>query len=258
MGSLAMWSGLAGAGKGLAEYSMKRIEDESYEKRSKIDEARDKRLSDYKSKLSREEETHRLGGQISLEMLEQGRADMRQAEQDAQAMSRVELQTQTQKDVAGINQAGQTARLQEEREARRTNEWFDTTPGKTGRGANDPRFKAIVDKYQPKTLTVSEANKLQPDNPLFNIEKDTPAIWDGDTWYLQKGNKYILPDAPPKEPPQESKAKAEQDALREPLKYGDMFLAAYNYLPMGYFKARRNAELAAAGYDVYGNPLNTE
>lgn len=251
MGSLAMWSGLAGAGKGLAEYSMKRIEDESYEKRSKIDEARDKRLSDYKSKLSREEETHKLGGQISLEMLEQGRADMRAEGQDKRAMERVEATAAGQYAVEEERQRGATQRTQMDIDAGR---WDKTPRG----GAQDPRFKAIVDRYEPKTLTVSEASKLEPNNPLFNIEKDTPAIWDGDTWYLQKGNKYILPDAPPKEPPQDFKVKAEQDALREPLKYGDMFLAAYNYLPIGYFKARRNAELAAAGYDVYGNPLNTE
>jgi len=250
MGSLAMWSGLAGAGKGLAEYSMKRIEDESYEKRSGIDEAREMRIAEFKAQADRENAELQHQYDTSQTMLKAGLDVTGQEAKDASALERTQVSAAAQTQAAAINQAGQSSRFAGEREARRKGEWFDDS---ARGGASDPRYKAMVDKYKPKTLTVSEASELNPTNPLFNIEKDSPAVYDGTTWYLQVGNKYILPDEEPRYPVE--RAQAEKDLLERPMELGDEFLATWHYLPIEYFKRRTAQELRLAGYDAYGFPV---
>lgn len=243
MGSLAMWSGLAGAGKGLAEYSMKRIEDESYAKRSKIDEAREQRLADYQSKIRKEESTLEFGQDMSRTIYEQNRADTRAAEQDTKAMERVELQSQTQKDVEDIRQTGQTTRQSAEHEMRRTGEYFD--PYKTAGVTNvwEAR-KMLNDRFESEVLSPEKATDIIG---ITTKEQVTTTYdkWSGE-WFVQVGDKTTLgipltqeelkqryPEGLPKPSP-----KKVELLLANPDKYQE-WVQKYYYLPTNFLQARK-------------------
>jgi hypothetical protein len=248
MGSLALWRGVEGVGKGMGQLAEQRMADESYEKRAGIDEARAQRLEKLK-----QEHTLEVTG------VQQEGAMERQVAGDEAAMSRTEVQQRAMDERAAADRESRERTTAMTGESRETVERMGIAAGKydkVGSGASDPRFKAIVDKYEAKTLTVSQASELNPSNPLFNVDKDTPAIYDGTTWYLQQGDKYVLPDTEPKLPAK--RAEAEAWVLEDPMGRGTTYRQTYGYLPVGYFDRLRNQELAAAGYDPYGNKLATE
>jgi hypothetical protein len=115
------------------------------------------------------------------------------------------------------------------------------------KGSTDPKVKAMMERFVPKILTVAEAQE----NGL-TADKDQPAIYDEMTaaWYIQEGNKYVLPDTDAK---QIARAPASAvDFLFDNPQYMTEFIkpkseGGYGYLPLGIMSVLKAHDMAQAG-----------
>jgi len=245
MGSLALWRGVEGVGKGMGQLAEQRMADESYEKRAGIDEARAQRLEKLK-----QEHTLEVTG------VQQEGAMARQVAGDEAAMSRTEAQQRAMDERAAADRESRERTTAMAGESRETVERMGIEAGKydkTSGTSSDPRYKAMYDRYEKTKLTQEQASEQYPNNPIFNQKKETPVIYDkhGAMHYIQQGT--VLIPANGDGDFRKAPSGAEQKLIENP-GMKNAFLRDYGYLPADFLQVMRDFDLAQAGYGTFGNP----
>lgn len=242
MGSLAMWSGVAGAAKGWQE----NVEHQRTEEKSQLDHDRQMAIERFRADRATELETQRqegaterttIGAETDIEttgMVVGGRAE--QGELDREL--RVDLQER--------EQEWRSGEAELERQLKR-----DITSLTQRHSRSDPRFNSLVDRYQSKTLKEGETPEGMP--PGYIVERDTPAVFDQETgtWWLQDNGKLIQPGdtgerITTNEQGQEVIAVPNSQhvtALMDNPDQAPAFIQRFGYLPQSYLQARRMYDL---------------
>lgn len=240
MGKLAAWGAVAGAGKGAADYLEKRQSEEISVRAAEIDNQRKIAFERLQQQNREALETMRQTGATERTgMTVDGAAavaDTRAESEMAQIEARGDLQQKLQDDAQ--KHAIDLENIQ-------------IKAGKYARSASgqDPRIKAMVDRYEFRQETTSGFD------PTTNLPTETGVTVMTDKVsgqsYVQKDDKFI-PRGSDREPTRAPSAAT--NALYENLHRAPEFLDKFGYLPLGFFAAKREFDLAQEGYGQLGTP----
>lgn len=240
MGKLALWGAVSGGAEAAGEHIKEKETREAEAAAADIDHKREMALERLRQRSATERTgmqqtgaTERTGMQIDAQR------DIAGLEQEG-AMSRVEREGEIRSDLQSSEQAWMAEENQLDRESRERIARYTS-------GVSSAAARAARERFKPKILTVTEANEQYPG---LSMEKDTPAIYDemAGTWYIQQGDKYVLPDTKPAQIARAPQA-AVQHLFENPqlatefIKPRDQ--GGYGYLPLGFMQALRAAEYSA-------------
>lgn len=246
MGSLALWGAIGGAAKGAEKHLLQRQQDESYAKRSNIDEARENRL-----------EGLRQTNRVSIKGIEAKSAMDLQGASDTAAMSRLERTGELAESQEEFRQFGQEQmKIIEqqhdsiERELDRKHDISKARISASSSGSN-PFVKAYLDRYEKVTLTDEQYNEYG----IAQSARQLPLTYDkmSGKYYVQQGDKVFyadkeLPDLSNQDPEQgpvyPKPQQANFEALAQnPARYEGTFVNSFGYLPGWFLTAKMNAEM---------------
>lgn len=200
MGSLALWRGVEGAGKGMSQMAEQRMADESYEKRSGIDEAREQRLEKLRQGnrieiqgVSDDAAMDRqvLAGEQAVEQIG-ARGDETRTTQEAGHENAMELEDErafNQEQHQIIQQNWQSIENELNRAVTR-----EGHAASSGAGSLDnPLAKAYIQRFEKSTLTEQQMN----DYGIPMSQRDLPITYDSmsGTHYAQDGDKLYWANA---------------------------------------------------------------
>lgn len=200
MGSLALWRGLEGAGKGMDQVYEQRLQDESHEKRSGIDEARAQRLE--KLRQANRIEIQEMGDTAAMERLEKS---------GEQAVEQIGVRGDEAVELEGVRQEGamtlaeQNAFNAEQRQIIEQN-WRSieneldrqvTREGNAARAGasttDNPLAKAYIGRFEKTSMTEQEMNEYG----IPMSQRDLPLTYDNMSGkhYAQDGDKLYWANA---------------------------------------------------------------
>lgn len=250
MGSLALWRGIEGAGKGMSQLAEQRMADESYEKRSGIDEAREQRMEKLRQENRIEIQSQsdaaamerlEVSGEQAVDQIHERGDEARttQAEGHEQNLEVEDTRAFNAEQRQIIDQNWQSVEKQLDRESR---ERIAMMGAGAGSSANKLLDKHL-NRYTSKTLTKGEANE----HGIVMSETQMPATYDDleGVWYLQKDNMLFMPNESGVYEPRnmDKLTDAHLNALyQNPDKKGD-FLQRYGFLPVHFLKAQMLSDM---------------
>ena len=216
MGKLALWGAVAGGAKGYQKELANREKRETAD----IDEARQARFA--KMKMEHDEAMAARG-----EKHDQDMAGLKSDYTLKEIGARGESQQEIDQARIGATTESQLG-VQDDRQE------FDEEQNRLDRLSREKIAKlsrtgaatAASKRFQPKIITVAEASEF----PGLKNEVDQPAVYDTQAgkWYIQKGDKLLLPgnDAPETKAPNKA-----VDALYKDPSLMPAFQAKYGYIP---------------------------
>lgn len=250
MGTFALWGAIGGAAKGAEKGLLMKAEDESYEKRAKIDEARERRLEELRQKGRMDVQSaadkaamERLGeqGQQSLEEIG-ARGEEARTTQEAGHEQAMELEGErafNQEQLQVIEQNWKSI----ENELDRLNRLDVADRQRAASGSSNPLVKAYIDRYEKSQLTEQQMNEYG----IPMSQRDLPLTYDkmDGKYYAQEGDKLYLANAErPDLSKYESPGQEHLEALAaDPIRYELQFINSFGYLPGWFLGAKMSAGL---------------
>jgi hypothetical protein len=219
MSKLGVLGAIGGAGKGIMENARVKQEAAAVEARSRIDEARERRLLEYKEQIATRDREDTQGHDKDMVGEQAAATSVLNAEQNAAVDTRQDDQQEH------LATEGQADRESNERIA-----------GMRAQGsASEAEIKAL-ERFEPRTSTI----KVMGENG-FPTEQDVSTIYDKDTkrTYIQQGDRFVAQGVDPtgiRPAPA-----AAIDALAENPDRAVEFLEKFNYLPARFMEALPNS-----------------
>lgn len=229
MGKLAMWGAVAGGAEGYQTELANREKREA----AAIDEQRQERLlkmqQAHSEKMAGRREEHEKA-------LQKTRGE--------QAVTQIGAQGENQLAVVDATMGGR-GELQDDQQAFLTieNQLDRESREKIAAASRSAAAIKAAKRFEAKILSVGEANEYG-----IKIETDAPGVYDKEsgTWFLQKGDKLVLPESTP---PEGGYARANQTHVDNLYKNPDRvleFVSKFGYAPIGVLSLLNRAAQPAA------------